>query len=175
VREALIAPFDLAALVLCAAGVAKLRSPRPAARALIAAGLPPRLPLVAAGIRLFEFGELLLGLICLAAPARPTAILLACVYGMFVVLALLLARRQTACGCFGESDAPASSIQALLSGVLCGLAIVAVASPPRDVGWVLGHGAVEVTVCAVALLAAAYATVLAYTELPRAWATWSPQ
>jgi len=34
------------------------------------------------------------------------------------VLALLLARRRAACGCFGEGDFPASPVQALLSAVL---------------------------------------------------------
>ena len=109
--DVLTAPLAVAALVLIVAGVAKLRAPAPAAAALRELGLPA----AALAIRAFAAGEIALGVWALAAPTSVAAIALACCYAAFAVLALLLASRRAACGCFGEGDFPASRAQALLS------------------------------------------------------------
>lgn len=166
-RQALIAPLDVAALVLCVAGLAKLRAPGVAGRALDALGLPGRASLV----RAFAVAELVLGVVCLVWPTSAGAAALAAVYAAFALIARALARRRAACGCFSGDDAPASSAQTLLSAILALVALAAALDPPPSLGWVAAHSGVLL----VGIAGAAYATVLAYTELPRAVSAWSPR
>lgn len=164
--DALTAPFAVAAIVLVVAGVAKLRAPAPAVGALRELGLPAGQP----AIRSFAALEVALGIWALAGPTAGGAIALACCYAVFAALALLLAARRASCGCFGEAEFPASRFQALLSGVLaiaCGAA--AVWSPHGLVDRPAGQAVVLI----VGIAASAYATVLAYTQLPAAWSAWS--
>lgn len=164
--SALTAPFAAAALLLCIAAAAKLRSPRVAATALSIIGLPTSAVL----IRGFAVAELALGAWCLISPGRASAAVLAAAYGAFAVLTLLLARHRAACGCFGEHDAPASAFQSLMSAVLALVALLAVIDPPHGLGWVAAHDEI---VLAIGIAGAAYAAAVAYTELPRAWSAWS--
>jgi len=169
--EALSTPFLVAALVLCAAGVAKLPAPAPAMRALAGAGLPARATLV----RAFAALELALGLWAGLDPSRPAA---AAVAGAFLILAgvaTLLARRASSCGCFGDREAPASALQPLVSVALAAIAAAAVRWPPHGLGWVLQRPPATAAALLLGAAGAAYATVLAYTELPAAWRAWSPQ
>jgi hypothetical protein len=166
----LTVPIAAAALVLCIAGFAKLRSPEAAVRALRGAGLPanPSLVRAAAG------GELLLGGWTVVAGGRVAAILLACAYAAFAGLALLLSRRASSCGCFGERDSPATVWHAALSAAWTLLAAAGCLAEPHPLGWFASHGSAPLAgVLAVAAVAAAHATVLAYTELPAAWGAWS--
>ena len=123
--QALTPPFLVAALVLCAAAAAKLRRPAAAARALGDAGLPGTAGLV----RAFAAGELALGIWSLSAPSRSAAAALGSVYLLFAALALLLTRRAAACGCFGPSESPASTAQAVLSAAFALVAVCAVRWP----------------------------------------------
>ena len=161
--DVLMAPFAVAALVLIVAGVAKLRAPAPAAAALreLGAALP---------IRAFATGEIALGVWALVAPSSVAAIALACCYAAFAVLALLLASRRAACGCFGEGDFPASRAQGLLSAVLAVASAAAAVWPPHGL---LERPAGQAVVLMIGISASAYATVLAYTQLPAAWSAWS--
>ena len=168
-QDALSTPFAAAALVLGIAGLAKLRSPAGAVRALAVARLPGR-GLV---VRAFACGELALGAWCLLDPAPANAAALAAVYTAFSALSLLLARRRAACGCFGDGEIPASAVQALLSAALALVALLAVSAVPHGLGWVLGRPAWFVVVLAVGTAGSAYGAVIAYTELPQAWAAWS--
>ncbi len=169
--QALSAPFLVAAVVLCAAGLAKLRSPTGAVRALAAVGLPARAGLV----RAFAGGELALGTWSLLYPSPRSAGAVACVYAGFCILSLVLARRRAACGCFGDGDAPASVVQSLLSAALGLVAAGAAIAPAHGVGWILGGGIPKASVLTVGIAGSAYAIVLAYTKLPQAWSAWSPQ
>jgi len=166
VADALTAPMAVAAVVLVIAGVAKLRAPAPAVAALRELGLPA----AALPIRAFAAGEIALGGWALVAPTRFAAIALACCYAAFAVLALLLARRRAACGCFGEGDFPASRAQALLSAVLAVASAAAAVWPPHGL---LDRPPSQAVVLVIGIAAAAYATVLAYTQLPAAWSAWS--
>jgi hypothetical protein len=165
---ALTAPFAVAALVLCVAGVAKLRSPRGAAQALAVGGF--RVPVPA--VRVFAAGELALGAWSLLVPGRLNAAVLACTYAGFAGLSALLARRHAACGCFGDHDAPATALQSLLSGMLAAVALLAAIWTPHGLGWIGGH---DTVVLAIGIAGCAYGIVVAYTELPRAWSAWSPR
>lgn len=164
--DVLTAPLAIAALVLVVAGVAKLRAPAPAARALRELGLPAGSP----AIRVFAGVEVALGVWALVSPAGATGIALACCYAVFAALALLLATHRAACGCFGEDDFPASTFQALVSGVLAVACAAAAIWPPHAV---LDRPAGQVAVLALGIAACAYAAVLAYTLLPAAWSAWS--
>jgi hypothetical protein len=169
VADALTAPFAAAALVLLVAGIAKLRSPAGAVRALVGAGLPARAGLV----RAFATAEAALGAWCLFHPVALAAGALAGLYAMFSGLALLLARRRSSCGCFGEGDAPASIVQSLLSAALALIALAAIAAPPHGIGWILARPITTTTVLLLGIAGSTYAAVLAYTELPAAWGSWS--
>jgi hypothetical protein len=156
--DALTVPHAVAALVLCAAGVAKLRSPRTAAAAL---GVPAGL------IRAFSVYELALGTGALVWTVLSPV--LALTYAALAALTLHLARRAQSCGCFGEGDAPASGAQSLLS--LC-LALVSIA-PARGAGWLVGRAPGTASVLVVGVVAAAYGIVVAYANLAPAWRAWS--
>jgi hypothetical protein len=97
---------------------------------------------------------------------------------MYVLLALtaaVLARRGAACGCFGDDDAPATAAHVSLSAVLALVAVTGVVWPARGIAWLLGSTPGVVAPLALGIAGAAYATVLAYTELPSAWGAWRPR
>lgn len=156
--DALTVPHAVAALVLCAAGLAKLRSPRTAAAAL---GVPAGL------IRAFSLYELALGAGALGWTVLSP--LVALTYLGLAALTFVLARRAQACGCFGEGDAPASRAQSLLS---LGLALVSVA-PAHGAGWLLDRSAGAAAVLALGAVGAAYGVVVAYSNFAPAWRAWS--
>jgi len=117
--------------------------------------------------------EIALGTWAGLSPSRVGAAAIACLYTAFSCLALLLARRRAACGCFGEGDAPASPLQCWLSLGLAAIAVGAAASPPHGVIWLAGEQVWFAAVMLIAIAAAVYATVAAYTDLPVAWGAWS--
>lgn len=166
---ALTAPFAVAAVVLCAAGLAKLGAPDGAVRALVAMGLPARAGLV----RALAIGELAIGGAALVRPSPWLAGAVAGLYASFCAFSLALARRRAGCGCFGEVDAPASVLQSLLSGAFCLVAVATAITPAHGIGWVLDAGAGQAGALIVGIGGAAYATVIAYTVLPQAWSAWS--
>lgn len=168
---ALAPPFAVATLVLCVAGLAKLRTPAGAVDALRELRLPARAGLV----RALGALEVVIGITALVHPARTVAAGVAALYGAFCVISVLLARRRLGCGCFGEGAAPASGVQSSISGIFALIALAAATA------WPLPHGissafdssAVTAGTLLVGIAGAAYATVIAYTELPSAWAAWS--
>jgi hypothetical protein len=169
--NALTGPYVVAAAVLCVAGLAKLRSPASATRALAALGLPASASL----IRVYAVVELGLGAWGLISPAPLASALLACVYAGFTVLALLLWRRAESCGCFGADAAPATPLQAVLSALFAMLCAASIGTSPHGLGWALGRPLGTAAVLILGTAVAAYGTVLAYSDLPQAWRSWSPQ
>jgi hypothetical protein len=163
--NALIVPHAVAALVLCVAGVAKLRSPAPAARAV---GLP------AAPVRLFAAAELALGTWALVSASVLASGLMAALYAGFAALTLRLARAGEACGCFGAPSSPASPLQSLLSAALAIVGVLAAAGQTHAAGWFFGRAPGVATVLVLGTAGTVYGVVLAYTELPLLWRSWSP-
>jgi hypothetical protein len=163
--DALTVPHTLAALVLGVAGLAKLRSPGAAARAV---GRRP------AAIRVFAAGELGVATWALASGGAGSSVAMAALYAGFALLTLRLAGQGTACGCFGEREEPASPIQSLLSTALSGACIAGAAFGTHGGAWILSRPAGTVLVLLGGLAAAVYAVVLAYSELPALWRSWSP-
>jgi hypothetical protein len=164
VTQALAPPFLVSALVLCVAGLAKLRAPDTAADAL---GLPTWL------IRALAAGELALGAVCALHPTRAGAVGLAVVYSLFAIVAVVLMRRRVACGCFGDDDLPVSRAHVIASELLAAMAAAAAFTTPHGLGWLAGGPGLEGVVLLVGVAGATYAVVLVYTAVPRAWAAWS--
>ncbi len=166
--DALTPMLAAAALVLCVAGVAKLRSPGAAVRALATLGVPTG----AGPVRLVAAGELGLGVLCLLHPSRPAAAALSAVYATFAGIAIALKRRRAACGCFGDGDVPASGLQAALSAVLALASLASASAPPHGLAWMLARPLPSAIAMLSGIAGAAYGGVLVYTELPRAWRAW---
>jgi hypothetical protein len=165
VANALTIPHAVAALVLCVAGAAKLRSPTAAARAV---------RLVPGPVRAFAGAELALGAVALVLAPLLATVLMAVVYAAFAILTLHLARAGEACGCFGAPGSPASPLQSLLSATLAAVCVVAAAGGTHAGGWILGRSPGIVTVLVLGAAGAVYGVVLAYSELPLLWRSWSP-
>jgi hypothetical protein len=167
---ALTPPFMVAALVLIVAGVAKIRSPEPAALAMRTLGMP----IPPAAIRTFAAAEMGLGATAALYPGSLISrIAVAAVYTLFAGLSLMLARRRSGCGCFGERDIPASMIGSLLSAALAGIAAATIGWTPHSLGWILSQAPAIGAVTTLGIIAATYAAIVAYTDLPLAWEAWS--
>jgi len=164
----LLAPFAVAAVVLCVAAVAKLRAPEQAAAALAAIGLPVSVHL----IRLFAVGEFALGAWGAVAPSRPVAILMALLYAGFAGFTLILSRRGASCGCFGVTEVSASPLQAGISAAFALVSAWVAIDGVHGLPWILGRAPLEALVLGLGIATAVFATVVAYTELPAAWGAW---
>lgn len=165
----LIGPFAIAALVLAVAGAIKLRSPDAAARAARSLGLPVGRALIRALAAL----ELALSLWCLIAPTALSACVLASAYGSLAAIALALARRQAACGCFGREEGPTSTVHWALSALLALPGLAAVWWTPHGLVWLISHHPALSAVLVVGVAGGAYALVTVYTQLPPAWGAWN--
>ncbi len=163
--NALTVPHAVAALVLCMAGLAKLRSPTGAARAV---GLTP------GPVRVFAVAELALGAWALADANLLASILMVGLYAGFAGVTLRLARHGKACGCFGAQRSPASPLQSLLSVALAGASALAAAGGTHAAGWIFEQPSGLVAVVVLGTAGAVYGVVLAYTELPLLWGSWRP-
>lgn len=163
--EALAPPFLVASLVLCIAGVSKLRAPETAAAAL---GLQPWM------VRVLAAGELVLGAVCALHPTRAGAVVLALVYSVFAAVAVRLRRRRVACGCFGDNGLPVSLAHVIASELMAAMAAaVALSTTPHGLGWLASQAGLRGGALVVGVAGAAYAVVLVYTAVPRAWSAWS--
>jgi hypothetical protein len=162
--DALAPPFLVASLVLCVAGLLKLRSPDVAAAALRTRPWT---------IRALAAGEVALGAACVLDPTRATAAVLTGAYATFAGVAAALRRGRAACGCFGDDDLPVSLAHVIASGLLGAVAVAAAVASPRGLPWLASQPAPVAGVVAAGIAGAAYATVLVYKLAPRAWAAWS--
>jgi hypothetical protein len=169
VREVLAGPFLIASLALCVAGVAKLRSPRPAAQALAAAGLPGHPQLV----RVFAAYELALGVYAALSTSTVAALAIAATYAGFAGLTLVLHRRRASCGCFGAEGAPASRAQSAISALLAATGAATAIWHAHGISWIVSRSPTTAFALAFGTGGAVFALVVAYSELPAAWSAWS--
>jgi hypothetical protein len=153
--EAASAPYVAAALLLVAAGVAKAREPLSLVRALRAAGLRVRAPLLTRWVRLFAGLEAVLGAAAVLRPSAALAVGVACSYAgftAFVVRALRSGSPLASCGCFGKTDTPPTPAHAVTTALLAvACALFAAGSPTRPDLPVLAVSAVLAYVSYVAL------------------------
>lgn len=167
--DALTPPLLVAAAVLAIAGLAKLRAPNGAVRALHSLGVPAS-PLL---VRAFALGEVALATWALIHPSRLVVALLAAAYASFALITGALARRHASCGCFGAASPPASAAQASISTAFAAVALVSALTPVHGVGWLLDRSTWSAIVLMAATAGSAYGAVVAYTEIPSAWSAWS--
>ncbi|MDT7572307.1 MAG: hypothetical protein QOE05_2481 [Actinomycetota bacterium] len=128
--EAATAPYLAAALLLVAAGAAKTIEPLSLVRALRAAGLRVRAPLLARWVRLFAAVEGVVGIAAVVRPGPLTATAVAISYAgftAFVLRALRSGSPLASCGCFGKTDTPPTPGHAAVTAALAiAAALVAV-------------------------------------------------
>lgn len=148
----LLGPLTAVALLLVAAGVAKLRRPTVTQASLAGLGLPAT-PLMA---RTLGFVEVVLGAASLAIGSRPV-VAAACVLwlALAATTVALLRKPDVPCGCFGADDAPATTMGLAVDVGCAALALAATVAPPGSLTSQLGAEPVAagVTLCVGALLA----------------------
>lgn len=166
--DALAGPYLAAAVLLAAAGGAKLRDPLPLVRALRSARLPasPGLVRALAGV------ELVLGTTAVLLGSRTTALLVCLSYVAFTAFVLLVQRRGgvlASCGCFGRSDTPPTAAHVAVTAALAAVAAAVCARPlgPLPVLLDASPAAGAPLVLATAAVAASAYLVLALLPLLR--------
>lgn len=167
----MIGPLELAAaLLLAAAGAAKIRAPEPAAAMLRRSWPAPtsRLRTLPASVRLGGFAEMAIGVDVAITGNRSAAALLGLAYAAFAVVAgrlIRLGARQS-CGCFGRTDSPVGWPHLVVNLVSVAVAIAALVRPPGPAGGLFDHGAVAGTVGLGQVGLLAYLAFLLITALP---------
>jgi hypothetical protein len=119
--EAATAPYLAAALLLVAAGLAKAVEPLSLVRALRAAGLRVRAPLLARWVRVLAAAEAVLGVVAVVRPGPLVAASVAISYAgftAFVLRALRSGSPLASCGCFGKTDTPPTPGHAAVTAAL---------------------------------------------------------
>ncbi|MCU1673228.1 MAG: hypothetical protein JWN77_1341 [Frankiales bacterium] len=135
--DVVAAPYLAAALLLVVAGVAKALDPLSLVRALRAAGLGVRAPVLARWVRAFAALEALVGAVAVIAPGRVVALAVAASYAgftAFVLRALRSGSPLASCGCFGSTDTPPTRTHAVVTGALSALSLVAAGDPGLSYG-----------------------------------------
>lgn len=123
------APYLAAALLLVIAGVTKARDPLTLTRALQAAGLRVRGPVLARLVRAGAVLEAGIGVAAVGWPDRALAYLVAASYAGFTLFVLRALRADSplaSCGCFGKADTPPTWTHVV---VTAGLTLAALAAP----------------------------------------------
>jgi hypothetical protein len=157
--EAATSPYLAAALLLVAAGLAKAVEPLSLVRALRAAGLRVRAPVLARWVRGFAALEAVLGAVGAVHPTRLLAIAIAVSYGgftAFVLRALRSGSPLASCGCFGKTDTPPTPGHVAVTAVLAVAATLVAIGPAASLDLPL----------AVVSAVLAYVTYLALAALP---------
>jgi hypothetical protein len=155
-------PFFASAGILVVSGVAKVRSPRPAAESLLAIGVP----VGAWMVRVLAVAEIVLGVAAILRPTPAVAFAVASAYVLFAVAASLFlwSPRVRSCGCMGDRAVPPSVLHVVIN-LAAAAALTGVDSLPSVVatlGWgapllVAGSAAVAyLAASAVSLFPAAY-------------------
>jgi len=166
--DALAGPFLAAALLLVAAGGAKLADPLPLVRALRSA----RLPAPVGAVRGVAGVEVALGLAAVATGARAAAVGVGLSYAAFTGFVLLARHRGgvlASCGCFGKADTPPTTTHVVVTAALSAVAAVVAVRPLGPVPELLAGspmGGLALIVATAAVAATAY-LVLAVLPLVR--------
>jgi hypothetical protein len=158
-----------AALLLLAAGLAKLRTPGPAAHMIVTVW-PRMLPVARARVVARAVGvvEAAAAVATLATGARPAVILLALCYLAVTAVAVRLASgaERASCGCFGAADGAVGVPHLIVDGAALAISAWAAVRPPGGLAALFDDGAltgVTVTAQVVVLTGLAY---LSLTALP---------
>jgi len=161
--------WTLAAL-LAIAGVAKLRSPAPAANAMARAGFGAG----RSGARLTGLLECVIGAWVLLDPGVPALGALALAYATLASGIWAMRKADVAdCGCFGESASLEPShlhlAVNLMAAATCALAAL---SPPPGLRAVIERAPLEAVALTAGVAGAILLSYMAFTALPRAWSAY---
>lgn len=159
----LAGPVHAAALVLLAAGGAKLLRPAGTSAALRTLGLPGS----RAGARLLGGTEATVAVAVLAGAGAAAAATASAFHVGFAVVAILLARRSATCGCFGAGS-PVTGVHVATSLVVAGLFAAAVVDPVASVAAAVGDTPAAGLPYALLVGLLAAGEVLCLTALPEA-------
>ena len=182
--DAAVAPLLHVCLVFLATGaVGKLRTPLPAAQALVAAGSRPTRSLIGV-IRLISVVELAAAVVGLGPAVRAGAGVAAGLFVIFAgVIASAMARGVADCGCIGGTPSPPDVVHLtvnLLCAAVAGVAVwrgaptlwsVVSAGPVLGLGYALCIGCGAWLVSAVVTHRAVLAQLVAVSSSARAAAT----
>jgi hypothetical protein len=165
--------------VICAllviAGAHKVLRPRAARESLSLVGIH------APGLAVRALGavEVALGVVAAGWPSVITGTLVAVLYGAFCVfVVVLLVQDQgaaTDCGCFGGGEHTAGWLHVALNAVACVIAVTGTVAGAHGLGWILSRPPLVAPSLVIGMLAATYAAYLAYTLVPRAWASYGTE
>ena len=150
------------AVLLAVAGAAKIRDPAATSAALQGARLVSDRRLV----RVLGLAEVALAAAVLVSGGRLPAALLAAAYAAFAVFAHRQARQGAGCGCFGQSDAPATRLHVAVNVAGAGVAAAAAVWPGASFVAALRADVVGAVLTTAVLLLAAAALRLLLTALP---------
>lgn len=162
---ALIGPFQVAALLLAAGGLAKSLRPDDTARALRAFGVPARPIVVRAGGAL----ELLAGVWAITTGARAAALVVALSYAAFAAFVWSAERRDlpiASCGCFGKADTAPSRVHVVLDLAACAVAAGVAIVGGTGLGDVLAAQPLAGVPYTALVLIGAWLAFVALTRLP---------
>ena len=150
------------AAVLIVAGARKLTAPEATAAALHGARLPSDRRLV----RVLGAGEIAIGAAAMLAGDTLFAGLLGLTYSAFALFAYRQSRAGQGCGCFGEADAPATTLHVAVNVVGAVLAGVAAWRPADSLLGGLGPEVLPAVATVALIVLGAVALRLVLTALP---------
>ena len=158
-----------AALLLLAAGVAKVRSPDAAATMLRRAA--PRLPAALRQPSAVRIGGVLEAAIATAVVltgTRAAAALLAGCYAVFAVVSIRLTvlGQRASCGCFGRTDSPVGAAHVVLNVLALAVAAAGVVRPTGPVAGLFDGALLAGLIGAAQAVLVAYLGFLSITALP---------
>ena len=134
------APYLAAGLLLVVAGVAKAIDPLSLVRALRAAGVRVRAPVLARVVRVGALAEAALGGLAVVTSSALVAAAVGLSYAgftLFVTRALRSGSPLASCGCFGQEDTPPTRTHAVVTGALASFAFYAASAPAAGRGFAL--------------------------------------
>jgi hypothetical protein len=155
-----------AAVLLVVAGVAKIRTPAPAAAMIVL--LLPRMRRGRVVARAAGTVEMAAGLVALVFGGRVALAVLAGCYFVLTLVAIRLATgpQRAPCGCFGAADGTVGTAHIVFDSICLAAAVAGVVRPPGSVFALFDGGTLAgVTVVAQVLLLAALG-YLSITALP---------
>jgi len=161
----------LAGALLVIAGAIKVVRPATARAALAAARFPARAP----AVRALGIAEIAAGAALVVRPGPLTAAIVAFGYACFALFIVRLRRAHVECGCFGAAGGEASALHTVLNGFLAAACAVAALAPPPQPSWIAHAPPLTAAAYALGLAGAVYAAYLAFTLVPRAWSSYSPE
>jgi hypothetical protein len=127
--------FFAVAVILVAAGLAKIANPAATVRALAHARLPGGRLLNTTAVRLSGIAEVTIGAAALGFGNPVTAAFLAAAYAVFlgVAIRLITVAGAVDCGCFGPASSPIHPAHVVANGVGLAIGVLAIALPPGAV------------------------------------------